>query len=51
MSDFSINSASDKSIQEHQGMKNFYHGMRNLCSGYMRVSCKFDYKSDLYVVN
>ncbi|CAB3979706.1 N-alpha-acetyltransferase 35, auxiliary subunit [Paramuricea clavata] len=29
--------ASEKYIQEHQGMKQFYHGMRNLCSGYMKA--------------
>ena len=29
--------ASEKYIQEHQAMKQFYHGMRNMCSGYMKA--------------
>ncbi|XP_028411217.1 N-alpha-acetyltransferase 35, NatC auxiliary subunit-like isoform X2 [Dendronephthya gigantea] len=29
--------ASGKHIQEHQEMKQFYQGMRNLCSGYMKA--------------
>ena len=33
--------ASEKYIQEHQAMKQFYHGMRNMCSGYMKV-CFFN---------
>jgi len=29
--------ASEKAIQEHQGMWHLYQGMRHLCQGYLRV--------------
>lgn len=29
--------ASEKAIQEHQGMRHLYQGMRYLCQGYLRV--------------